>query len=64
MRDLYTKELGGTLLIIKPNGDTYEVHRNSFSDIVITPDKNTPELNKNESANFKKLYRLSGAYYR
>lgn len=64
MRDLFTKELDGTLLIVKPNGDTYEVKRNHHSDIVIDPDKNTPELNNEESDYFKKLYRQSSAYYR
>ncbi len=64
MRDLFTKELGGTLLIVKPNGDTYEVKRNFRSHIVIDPDKNTPKLNNEESDYFKKLYRQSSAYYR
>ena len=38
-KQLFTKELGGTLLIVTPDNRTFEVHRGSGDTIHVTPDK-------------------------
>jgi hypothetical protein len=56
----FTKELGGTLLIVTQDERTYEVRRTSVSsDLIITPDKGTPRPSSAEEMDFRKLYKLS-----
>tara|TARA_R100001198_G_scaffold92580_1_gene72086 strand:- start:2213 stop:2401 length:189 start_codon:yes stop_codon:yes gene_type:complete len=54
----YTKEIGGTLLIVTKDNRAYEVSRYN-SGYSITPDKDTPQPSSEEETQFKKLYRLS-----
>lgn len=56
----YTKEMGGTLLIVTQDNRTYEVSRSITSSyLIITPDADTPKPSSEEETQFKKLYRLS-----
>ena len=54
----YTKEMGGTLLIVTQDNRTYEVSRYN-SGYSVRPDAGTPEQSSQEETQFKKLYRLS-----
>lgn len=55
----FTKELGGTLLVIF-KGYTYEMSRTWISSkIAITPDKESPELNFNDRLILIELYKNS-----
>ncbi len=61
----YTKEMGGTLLIVTEDNRTYEVSRSITSSyLFIRPDKDTPEPSSEEQTQFKKLYRLSNCLRR
>ena len=56
----YTKEMGGTLLIVTQDNRTYEVMRSITSSyLIIIPDADTPKPSSEEETQFKKLYRLS-----
>ena len=56
----YTKEMGGTLLIVTQDKRTYEVMRSITSSyLIIIPDADTPKPSSEEETQFKKLYRLS-----
>ena len=56
----YTKELGGTLLIVTEDNRTYEVCRSYQSNhIYVLPDEDTPYPSSEEETQFKKLYHLS-----
>jgi hypothetical protein len=55
----FTKELGGTLLVIF-KGHTYELSRTCISSqIAIRPDKGSPELNLNDRLILIELYKNS-----
>lgn len=54
----YTKEMGGTLLIVTQDQRTYEVSRHN-SGFTIRPDQDTPQPSSEEETQFLKLYRLS-----
>ena len=61
----YTKEMGGTLLIVTKDNRTYEVSRSITSNyLIITPDVDTPKPTSAEETEFKKIYRLSNCYRR
>jgi hypothetical protein len=60
----FTKELGGTLLVIF-KGYTYEISRTWIaSNIAIKPDKDSPELNYNDSLILIGLYKNSDCFLR
>ena len=58
----FTKELGGTLLIIF-NGYSYEVSR-CDSYYVVMPDKESPELSLNDEKTLIELYKNSNCALR
>ena len=59
----FTKEMGGTLLIVTQDNRTYEVSRTyTSSSLIITPDKDTPQPSSAEEMDFRKLYRLSNCW--
>jgi len=59
----YTKEIGGTLLIVTEDNRTYEVSRSYISsNLWIRPDKDTPKPSSEEENKFKKLYKLSNCW--
>lgn len=60
----FTKELGGTLLIVTDDERTYEVSRGSTGDIMVRPDKGVQPASSEEEEQFKLLYRNSGSYNR
>ncbi len=61
----FTKEMGGTLLIVTQDNRTYEVSRSIASNnLIIRPDADTPKPTSAEETEFKKIYRLSNCYRR
>lgn len=59
----FTKEMGGTLLIVTQDNRTYEVSRTyTSSSLIIKPDKDTPEPSSAEEMDFRKLYKLSNCW--
>ena len=61
----FTKEMGGTLLIVTQDNRTYEVSRSITSNyLIIRPDADTPKPSSAEETEFKKIYRLSNCYSR
>ncbi len=61
----FTKEMGGTLLIVTQDDRTYEVSRSITSNnLIITPDEDTPKPTSTEEMDFQKLFRLSNCYSR
>jgi hypothetical protein len=61
----FTKEMGGTLLIVTKDDRTYEVSRSITSNnLIIRPDADTPNPSSSEEMKFKKLYKLSNCYTR
>lgn len=59
----YTKEIGGTLLIVTEDNRAYEVSRSYISsNLWIRRDKDTPKPSSEEETKFKKLYKLSNCW--
>ena len=60
----FTKELGGTLLVIF-KGYTYEISRtNTGSTFAVIPDKDSPELDFNDRLILIELYKSSSCALR
>ncbi len=58
---LFTKELGGTLLIVTADDRTYEVRRlNISSMLIVAPDFFTPMCSREEEVYFMGLFNNSG----
>ena len=62
----FTKEMGGTLLIVTQDNRTYEVSEKLYTSnyLIIRPDADTPKPTSAEETEFKKIYRLSNCYRR
>ena len=59
----YTKEMGGTLLIVTQDQRSYEVSRTYHSSgLSITPDKGVPAASSTEESDFIKMYKLSNCW--
>jgi hypothetical protein len=60
MKDVFTKELGGVLLILTKDDRTYQVRRSHISSmLIIVPDDDTPMCSSKESIEFKNMYKQS-----
>ena len=58
---LFTRELGGTLLIVTADDRTYEVRRLHISSmLMVTPDFFTPMCSREEEVYFMGLFHNSG----
>lgn len=60
MKDVFTKELGGVLLILTKDDRAYEVRRSHISSmLIIITDDDTPMCSSEESIAFKNMYKQS-----
>ena len=60
MKNVFTKEFGGVLLILTKDDRAYEVRRSHISSVlIIIPGDDTPMCSSKESIEFKNMYKQS-----
>jgi hypothetical protein len=64
MKNVFTKELGGVLLILTKDDRAYEVRRSPMSSIlIIIADDDTPKCSPEEEKEFKNMYYKSSCVF-
>ena len=60
MKNVFTKELGGVLLILTKDDRAYEVRRSHISSmLIVIPDDDTLKCSPEEEIEFKTMYNKS-----